>query len=62
MTEFNFDYKSIKENTITGRYITNTHIFKFLNGNKTKEFNIEVIGTSVLDREIKMISLKVRVQ
>ena len=56
MTEFNFDYKSIKENTITGRYITNTHIFKFLK-NKTKEFNTEIIGASVLDREIKMISL-----
>lgn len=50
------DYREIKEESITGRYITNNHIFPFLDS-LSGLFLIKEIGKSVLGKPIKMVSV-----
>ncbi len=56
MQPFNLDYSTIKEKTVTGRYVTNAEVDKLLNLH-SKEFKIEEIGFSVLQKKIKMVTI-----
>lgn len=56
MRPFNLDYSTIKEKSVTGRYVTNVEVDKFLNLD-SKELIVEEIGLSVLQKKIKMVTL-----
>ncbi|MEB8329195.1 M14 family metallopeptidase [Flavobacteriaceae bacterium KMM 6897] len=56
MLPFNLDYTAIKENAVTGRYITLGDIDEFLN-QQSKALEIETVGVSVLHKKIKMLTL-----
>ncbi len=56
MSELKTDYNQIKEKAVTGRYVTNKDVFPFLN-KVAKDFPVEKIGTSVLSKDIKIITL-----
>jgi len=50
------DYTSIKEKAVIGRYVTNATVFPFLD-KMAKDFPVIKIGTSVLGKDIKIITL-----
>ncbi|MFT4830403.1 MAG: hypothetical protein ACI815_000037 [Psychroserpens sp.] len=56
MLPFDLDYSTIKENAVTGRYVTIGDIDKFLN-QQSNALKIEDIGFSVLQKKIKMVTL-----
>ncbi|MEE9363756.1 MAG: M14 metallopeptidase family protein [Cellulophaga sp.] len=56
MKVLGFDYAAIKESSVTGRYVTNKEVLPFL-ATISSEFDVEEIGKSVLNKEIKSITL-----
>lgn len=56
MEKMKLDYQRFKEETVKGRYVVNEDILDFL---KTvpKEFLVDTIGYSVLEKPIKMITI-----
>jgi len=56
MPQLKTDYKQVKENSVQGRYVTNLEVFPFLD-KVAKKFLVLNIGSSVLEKEIKMITL-----
>ncbi|PCJ94188.1 MAG: peptidase M14 [Flavobacteriaceae bacterium] len=54
MQEFEVDYLSIKETSVSGRYVINEDVFSFMD-DITGQFNIKTIGKSVDDKPIKMV-------
>lgn len=50
------DYSSIKEESVTGRYVTNEDILPFLE-TVSEQFKVTIIGKSVMEKPIKMIKV-----